>query len=92
MQQHKLMLRNMLLYHNILLFMLGPEYGDVQVGPPVDRNGQPVNGAIPSLPSPTMPTFNMAAQTPNGPQVNGQEAVYTNGIPTQTFPPRKCNC
>lgn len=71
--------------------MLGPEYGDVQVGPPVDRNGQPVNGAIPSLPSPTMPTFNMAAQTPNGPQVNGQEAVYTNGIPPQTFPPRKCN-
>ncbi|ENN73831.1 hypothetical protein YQE_09565, partial [Dendroctonus ponderosae] len=65
----------------------GPEYGDVQVGPPVDRNGQPVNGAIPSLPSPTMPTFNMAAQTPNGPQVNGQESVYTNGIPPQTFPP-----
>ncbi|XP_066150117.1 CUGBP Elav-like family member 3 isoform X4 [Euwallacea fornicatus] len=63
------------------------EYADVQVGPPVDRNGQPVNGAIPSLPSPTMPTFNMAAQTPNGPQVNGQETVYTNGIPTQTFPP-----
>lgn len=64
-----------------------PEFTDVQVGPPVDRNGQPVNGAIPSLPSPTMPTFNMAAQTPNGPQVNGQEPVYTNGIPPQTFPP-----
>ncbi|XP_044740774.1 CUGBP Elav-like family member 4 isoform X2 [Chrysoperla carnea] len=46
-------------------------------------NGQPVNGAIPSLPSPTMPTFNMAAQTPNG-QPGGTE-VYTNGIP-QTYP------
>lgn len=49
--------------------------------------GQPVNGAIPSLPSPTMPTFNMAAQTPNG-QPGGGEAVYTNGIP-QTYPARK---
>ncbi|XP_055325256.1 CUGBP Elav-like family member 4 isoform X4 [Sitodiplosis mosellana] len=48
-------------------------------------SGQPVNGAIPSLPSPTMPTFNMAAQTPNG-QPGGTEAtVYTNGIP-QTYP------
>ncbi|XP_071055646.1 CUGBP Elav-like family member 3 isoform X5 [Onthophagus taurus] len=46
--------------------------------------GQPVNGAIPSLPSPTMPTFNMAAQTPNG-QPGGGEAVYTNGI-HQTYP------
>lgn len=43
-------------------------------------SGQPVNGTIPSLPSPTMPTFNMAAQTPNG-QPAGTEAVYTNGIP-----------
>uniref|UniRef100_A0A182M4C1 Uncharacterized protein n=1 Tax=Anopheles culicifacies TaxID=139723 RepID=A0A182M4C1_9DIPT len=49
-----------------------------------ERSGQPVNGAIPSLPSPTMPTFNMAAQTPNG-QPAGSEAVYTNGIP-QTYP------
>ena len=49
--------------------------------------GQPVNGAIPSLPSPTMPTFNMAAQTPNG-QPGGTEAVYTNGIP-QTYPARE---
>lgn len=50
-------------------------------------SGQPVNGAIPSLPSPTMPTFNMAAQTPNG-QPGGTEAVYTNGIP-QTYPGRE---
>lgn len=42
-------------------------------------SGQPgVNGSIPSLPSPTMPTFNMAAQTPNG-QPNGNDAVYSNG-------------
>lgn len=47
----------------------------------------PVNGAIPSLPSPTMPTFSMAAQTPNG-QPGGTEAVYTNGIP-QTYPGRE---
>ncbi|XP_031332653.1 CUGBP Elav-like family member 4 isoform X3 [Photinus pyralis] len=47
-------------------------------------SGQPVNGTIPSLPSPTMPTFNIAAQTPNG-QPGGTEAVYTNGIP-QTYP------
>lgn len=51
-------------------------------------SGQPVNGTIPSLPSPTMPTFNMAAQTPNG-QPAGTETVYTNGIP-QTYPGREC--
>ncbi len=50
-------------------------------------SGQPVNGTIPSLPSPTMPTFNMAAQTPNG-QPAGTEAVYTNGIP-QSYAARK---
>lgn len=44
---------------------------------------QPLNGALPSLPSPTMPGFNMAAQTANG-QAPPQEAVYTNGI-HQTF-------
>ncbi|XP_026315765.1 CUGBP Elav-like family member 4 isoform X6 [Hyposmocoma kahamanoa] len=44
---------------------------------------QPLNGALPSLPSPTMPGFNMAAQTANG-QPPPQEAVYTNGI-HQTF-------
>lgn len=46
--------------------------------------GQPVNAT--SLPSPTMPTFNMA-QTPNG-QPAGAEAVYSNGIP-HTYPGRK---
>lgn len=34
-----------------------------------------------------MPTFNMAAQTPNG-QPGGTETVYTNGLP-QTYPGRK---
>ncbi|XP_015596267.1 CUGBP Elav-like family member 4 isoform X7 [Cephus cinctus] len=47
--------------------------------------GQPVNGAIPSLPSPTMPTYNMAAQTPNGQPAGSDAGVYTNGIP-QTYP------
>ncbi|XP_038120432.1 CUGBP Elav-like family member 4 isoform X5 [Topomyia yanbarensis] len=55
-----------------------------QIPHALNGSGQPVNGAIPSLPSPTMPTFNMAAQTPNG-QPAGSEAVYTNGIP-QTYP------
>ncbi|KAL7050140.1 hypothetical protein ACKWTF_003964 [Chironomus riparius] len=44
-------------------------------------SGQPVNA---SLPSPTMPTFNMAAAQPNG-QPAGAEAVYSNGIP-HTYP------
>lgn len=48
------------------------------------NKGQPVNAT--SLPSPTMPTFNMA-QTPNG-QPAGAEAVYSNGIP-HTYPGRK---
>lgn len=37
-----------------------------------------------------MPTFNMAAQTPNG-QPGGQEQVYTNGIPPQTYQARECH-
>ncbi|XP_071443418.1 CUGBP Elav-like family member 4 isoform X4 [Hetaerina americana] len=49
-------------------------------------SAQPVNGAIPSLPSPTMPNFNMAAQTPNG-QPGGSDPVYTNGMP-QSYPTR----
>lgn len=48
------------------------------------NKGQPVNAT--SLPSPTMPTFNMA-QTPNG-QPTGAEAVYSNGIP-HSYPGRK---
>ncbi|XP_043288900.1 CUGBP Elav-like family member 4 isoform X3 [Venturia canescens] len=49
--------------------------------------GQPVNGAIPSLPaSPTMPNFNMGAQTPNGQPAGTDQGVYTNGI-AQTYPP-----
>ncbi|KAL7294827.1 hypothetical protein TKK_0011755 [Trichogramma kaykai] len=46
--------------------------------------GQTVNGAIPSLPSPTMPNFNMAAQPPNG-QPASDPGVFANGLP-QTFP------
>lgn len=54
----------------------------------IKGSGPPVNGSIPSLSSPTMPTFNMAAQTPNG-QPGGTEAsVFSNGLP-QTFPGRK---
>lgn len=50
--------------------------------------GQPVNTT--SLPSPTMPTFNMAAQTPNG-QPTSADAVYSNGIP-HTYPGREYLC
>ncbi|KAL1132764.1 hypothetical protein AAG570_010716 [Ranatra chinensis] len=46
---------------------------------------QPVNGALPSLPSPTMPNFSMA-QTPNGQPAGSDPAIYTNGI-HQTYPP-----
>ncbi|KAJ4439753.1 hypothetical protein ANN_07881, partial [Periplaneta americana] len=57
------------------------------VVPPTSGSGagQPVNGTIPSLPSPTMPNFNMAAQTPNGQPAGSDPSVYTNGIP-QTYP------
>ncbi|XP_076183396.1 CUGBP Elav-like family member bruno 3 isoform X3 [Ptiloglossa arizonensis] len=56
------------------------------VVPPTSGSGagQSVNGAIPSLPSPTMPNFNMAAQTPNGQPAGSDPSVYTNGIP-QTY-------
>ncbi|KOB75784.1 CUG-BP-and ETR-3-like factor 4, partial [Operophtera brumata] len=43
---------------------------------------QPLNGALPSLPSPTMPGFNMAAQTANG-QPPPQEAyLFDNNLVT----------
>lgn len=52
--------------------------------------GQPgVNGALTSLPSPTMPNFSMA-QTPNG-QPTDHPAIYTNGI-HQTYPRKFINC
>ncbi|KAG8277286.1 CUGBP Elav-like member 3 [Homalodisca vitripennis] len=56
------------------------------VVPPTSGSGtgQSVNGALPSLPSPTMPNFNMA-QTPNGQPPSSDPGVYTNGIP-QTYP------
>ncbi|XP_014245447.1 CUGBP Elav-like family member 4 isoform X12 [Cimex lectularius] len=47
--------------------------------------GQPVNGTIPSLPSPTIPNFSMA-QTPNGQPAGSEPAIYTNGI-HQSYPP-----
>ncbi|CAH1401601.1 unnamed protein product [Nezara viridula] len=47
--------------------------------------GPTVNGALPSLPSPTVPNFNMA-QTPNGQPPATEPAIYTNGI-HQTYPP-----
>ena len=57
---------------------------------------QPVNGAIPSLPSPTMTSFNLAAQPTAGPtpntQATGSDApVFHNGLTTQTFATRKNN-
>lgn len=49
--------------------------------------GPTVNGALPSLPSPTVPNFTIA-QTPNGQPPASEPAIYTNGI-HQTFPPRE---
>lgn len=51
----------------------------------------------PSLPSPTMPNFNMGAQTPNGQPsaaaaaaaAAAADGVFTNGIPQTAFPGRK---
>ena len=40
---------------------------------------------MPSLPSPTIPNFSMAAQTPNGQPGGTEPGVYSNGIP-QTYP------
>ncbi|XP_017767121.1 PREDICTED: CUGBP Elav-like family member 4 isoform X2 [Eufriesea mexicana] len=52
------------------------------VVPPTSGSGtgQQVNGAMTSLPSPTMPNFNMAPQTPNGQPAGSDPGVYTNGI------------
>ncbi|XP_061704136.1 CUGBP Elav-like family member 4 isoform X8 [Cydia pomonella] len=60
-----------------------PPASDNFSGLAIGTGAQPLNGALPSLPSPTMPGFNMAAQTANG-QPPPQDAVYTNGI-HQTF-------
>ncbi|XP_063535308.1 CUGBP Elav-like family member 4 isoform X3 [Cydia strobilella] len=60
-----------------------PPSSDNFSGLAIGTGAQPLNGALPSLPSPTMPGFNMAAQTANG-QPPPQDAVYTNGI-HQTF-------
>ncbi|KAF6203647.1 hypothetical protein GE061_001979 [Apolygus lucorum] len=54
-------------------------------GGPGTPGQPPVNGALPSLPSPTMPNFSMAT-TPNGQPAGSEPAIYTNGI-HQTFPP-----
>ncbi|XP_063889855.1 CUGBP Elav-like family member 4 isoform X22 [Scylla paramamosain] len=46
---------------------------------------QPVNGALPSMPSPTMQNFNIAPQPGPNSQPGGSEgAVFANGLP-QTF-------
>ncbi|XP_037906631.1 CUGBP Elav-like family member 4 isoform X3 [Hermetia illucens] len=55
-----------------------------QIPHALNGSAQPINGTIPSLPSPTMPTFNLATQTPNG-QPGTTDSVYTNGLP-QTYP------
>ncbi|XP_076055583.1 CUGBP Elav-like family member 4 isoform X12 [Oratosquilla oratoria] len=49
--------------------------------------GQTVNGALPSMPSPTLPNFNLATQPGPTSQPGGNEAaVFANGLP-QTFAP-----
>lgn len=65
-----------------------------QIPPGINGAGQP------SLPSPTMPNFQMGAQTPNGQPGSAAAAaaaaaaadgaVFTNGMPPQTpYPGRK---
>lgn len=56
---------------------------------PGASQAQPVNGALPSMPSPTMQNFNIAPQPGPNSQPGGSEgAVFTNGLP-QTFAARK---
>ena len=56
---------------------------------------QPVNGALPSLPSPSMQSFSLAGQagaaTPNNQPAGSEAAVFHNGLTTQTFATRKIN-
>ena len=47
---------------------------------------QSMSNVIPNLPSPTIPTFNVQAQTPNGHAL--PDPLYT-GSMSQTFAPRK---
>ena len=47
-----------------------------------------MNGALPSLPSPTMPNFSVAAQPPNGPP-SSESPVYSNGMPPSAYANRK---
>ncbi|KAK3907922.1 CUGBP Elav-like family member 5 [Frankliniella fusca] len=57
------------------------------LGPAVPTSqGQTVNGTLPSLPSPTMPTFTVSAQTPNGQPTASDSPVYTTGIPPPAYP------
>ncbi|MPC25578.1 CUGBP Elav-like family member 3 [Portunus trituberculatus] len=52
---------------------------------PGASQAQPVNGALPSMPSPTMQNFNIAPQPGPNSQPGGSEgAVFANGLP-QTF-------
>lgn len=56
---------------------------------PGASQAQPVNGALPSMPSPTMQNFNIAPQPGPNSQPGGSEgAVFANGLP-QTFAARK---
>lgn len=56
---------------------------------PGASQAQPVNGALPSMPSPTVQNFNIAPQPGPNSQPGGSEgAVFANGLP-QTFAARK---
>ncbi|XP_045124844.1 CUGBP Elav-like family member 4 isoform X8 [Portunus trituberculatus] len=62
-----------------------PLVWDIQSSKVGASQAQPVNGALPSMPSPTMQNFNIAPQPGPNSQPGGSEgAVFANGLP-QTF-------
>ncbi|XP_037788018.1 CUGBP Elav-like family member 4 isoform X7 [Penaeus monodon] len=61
-----------------------PLVWDIQSPKVGASQAQPVNGALPSMPSPTMQNFNIAPQPGPNSQPGGSEAVFANGLP-QTF-------
>ncbi|XP_069950674.1 CUGBP Elav-like family member 4 isoform X18 [Cherax quadricarinatus] len=71
--------------HHSIFAASVPLVWDLQSSKVGASQAQPVNGALPSMPSPTMQNFNIAPQPGPNSQPGGSEgAVFANGLP-QTF-------
>ncbi|XP_047483121.1 LOW QUALITY PROTEIN: CUGBP Elav-like family member 4 [Penaeus chinensis] len=64
-----------------------PLVWDIQSPKVGASQAQPVNGALPSMPSPTMQNFNIAPQPGPNSQPGGSEAVFANGLPQPLLHP-----